>query len=96
MPIEGSENVPEGDGMVADHVPARVVLTGSTGTNPITDSGVRAAFSALAAAVLAFLHFEYGLISPTGIVYAEAIIVPASVLFWGFFDRFVKPRLASS
>lgn len=86
----------EDEAMAEATPPLRVRITGSTGLNPITDSGARAALSALIAAALAFVHFEYGVISSTGIVYAEACIAPATILFWGFFDKFVKPRLASS
>lgn len=96
MSIEGSENVPEGDGMVTDHVPVGVVLTGSTGSNTIQDSSARAVIWMVLNGVLLFLVVEYDVFSKEGLAALETVILGLSYILGGLFDKFVKPRLASS
>ena len=86
----------ENEAMAEVTPPPVIRVTGSTGTNPLTDGTFRAMIVAVPAAVVAFLHIEFGFLSNDGIVALEGVMAPAGLILWAVFDRFIKPRLASS
>ncbi|KKN68693.1 hypothetical protein LCGC14_0448840 [marine sediment metagenome] len=70
--------------------PKRLSLTGSTGTNILQDGGIRAAFLAIPSGILFFLQIEYEILSTNGYAALVSLMVPAGVLTWAFFDKFVR------
>lgn len=73
-----------------------VLLTGSTGSNALQDGGIRAIVVGVPAGILYFLQTEYEILSVDGYTALVSLMVPAGILIWSFFDKFIKPRLIAS
>lgn len=86
----------EHEAMAETTPPALARITGSTGTSPIADGTFRAMVIAIPAAVVAFLHIEFGFLSNDGIVVLEGVLAPAGLVLWALFDRYARGRLLSS
>lgn len=96
-PVEGpATGIAEDEAMAEIKPPALARITGSTGTSPLADGALRALIVAVPAAVVAFLHVEFGFLSNDGIVALEGVLAPAGLILWATFDRYARGRLLSS
>ena len=87
----------ESEAMAEVTPPPMIRVTGSTGTNPLTDGTLRAMILGVPAAAVAFSNFQWQWITNADALTALLLVVaPAGPILWGVFDRFIKPRLASS
>ena len=76
-----------------EKTPKRLILTGSTGINSLQDSSIRAVVIGIPAGILWFLQAEYEILSTDGYAALMSSMIPAGILMWGFFDRFLKPKI---
>ena len=76
-------------------IPAKLRLTGSTDSNTLQDGSVRAIIVGIPAGILYFLQSEYEILSVDGYAALVSLMVPAGLLLWSFFDKFVKSRLVT-
>ena len=97
MAIEGTELVPEGEGMAETTPTLAARATGSTGDAPIADSITRGIFAAAITSPAQWLlvRFVADFTAEDWQFLAPAFMVGAFVLY-GLFDRFVKGRLLGS
>ena len=73
--------------------PKTLTLTGSTNNNALQDGSIRAMIVGIPAGILWFLQAEYNILSVDGYAALVSLMVPAGVLIWSLFDKFIKPRL---
>jgi len=96
VPIEGTEDVPEGEGMYDPGNSLIVTATGSGGKAPLVEGTTRGIIVAAISGGLAFLQIEFNVISAEGAVALAPVVIGISFVLGGLWDKFVKSRIISS
>ena len=86
----------EDEAMAEVTPPALARVTGSTGINPLQDSGARGVVWMVLNGILVFLVVEYDIVSIEGLAALETVVVGVSHVLGGLYDRFLRGRILSS
>jgi hypothetical protein len=91
-----AEFTPEGESMANLQVPKTARATGSTGINPVQDSGARGIIAAALGGILTFAQIEWELFSADGLAALIPVTLFLAFILGGLYDKFLKPHLPSS